>query len=84
MAPFLTIGLGPNFVAGETTGWAIETGYRNRLGALATKRPTLPLHGEPWLGEAQVSGLGERPLRIAEGMLKALTDYGYAPNRSAA
>lgn len=46
-------------------------------------RGTKVIEIDPLLGEAQVSGHGERPLRIAEGVLKALADYGYAPNRSA-
>ncbi len=43
----LTIGLGPNFVAGETTHVAIETIWGDRLGALVTDGPTRGLAGEP-------------------------------------
>lgn len=46
LAP-LTIGLGPNFVARETVDLAIETSWGERLGALVTHGPTLPLAGEP-------------------------------------
>ena len=46
MAP-LTIGLGPNFVAGETVDLAIETMWGERLGAVIESGSTLPLAGEP-------------------------------------
>jgi xanthine dehydrogenase accessory factor len=46
MAP-LTIGLGPNFVAGETVDLAIETMWGERLGAIIEAGSTLPLAGEP-------------------------------------
>jgi len=46
MAP-LTIGLGPNFIAGETVDLAIETIWGDRLGAIVETGPTLPLDGEP-------------------------------------
>jgi len=46
MAP-LTIGLGPNFVAGATVDFAIETSWGDRLGAVIDAGPTLPLAGEP-------------------------------------
>jgi xanthine dehydrogenase accessory factor len=46
LAP-LTIGLGPNFVAGETTDLAIETQWGEELGTLVTVGPTKPLGGEP-------------------------------------
>jgi len=46
MAP-LTIGLGPNFVAGETVDVAIETMWGERLGAIIEAGSTLPLAGEP-------------------------------------
>lgn len=46
LAP-LTIGLGPNFVAGQTVDLAIETGWGERLGEIITSGPTLPLVGEP-------------------------------------
>jgi xanthine dehydrogenase accessory factor len=42
----LTIGLGPNFIAGDTVDLAIETSW-DRLGAVITSYPTLPLAGEP-------------------------------------
>lgn len=43
----LTIGLGPNFVAGATVDLAIETSWGDRLGAVIEAGPTLPLAGEP-------------------------------------
>jgi xanthine dehydrogenase accessory factor len=46
LAP-LTIGLGPGFVAGETTHVAIETQWGDALGALVTAGATRPLAGEP-------------------------------------
>lgn len=46
LAP-LTIGLGPNFIAGETTHVAIETSWGERLGAVLDSGPTSPLAGEP-------------------------------------
>jgi xanthine dehydrogenase accessory factor len=45
LAP-LTIGLGPNFVAGETVTAAIETSWED-LGRVVLSGPTLPLSGEP-------------------------------------
>src|ERR1700719_4321880 len=46
MAP-LTIGLGPNFVAGQTVDLAIETMWGERLGAIVEAGSTMPLAGEP-------------------------------------
>jgi xanthine dehydrogenase accessory factor len=46
LAP-LTIGLGPNFVAGETTHLAIETQWGDALGTLVTAGSTRALAGEP-------------------------------------
>ncbi len=46
LAP-LTIGLGPGFVAGETTHLAIETQWGASLGAVVTTGTTRPLAGEP-------------------------------------
>jgi len=46
LAP-LTIGLGPNFVAGETTHLAIETRWGDELGAVITMGATQALAGEP-------------------------------------
>ena len=46
LAP-LTIGLGPNFVAGETTDLAIETSWGDALGTIVEQGPTRPLAGEP-------------------------------------
>jgi xanthine dehydrogenase accessory factor len=46
LAP-LTIGLGPNFVAGETTHVAIETQWGDALGTVVREGPTCALGGEP-------------------------------------
>ena len=43
----LTIGLGPNFIAGDTVDLAIETMWGERLGAIIETGATLPLGGEP-------------------------------------
>lgn len=46
LAP-LTIGLGPGFVAGETTHLAIETQWGDALGTVVDAGPTRALGGEP-------------------------------------
>jgi xanthine dehydrogenase accessory factor len=46
LAP-LTIGLGPNFVAGQTTHLAVETIWGDELGAVLTSGATKGLAGEP-------------------------------------
>ena len=46
LAP-LTIGLGPNFVAGETTDLAIETQWGDELGTVVERGATRRLGGEP-------------------------------------
>lgn len=43
----LTIGLGPNFVAGETMDLAIETSWGESLGRIIVDGPTNQLQGEP-------------------------------------
>jgi xanthine dehydrogenase accessory factor len=45
LAP-LTIGLGPNFVAGVTTDVVVETSWE-QLGQVLTRGSSLPLRGEP-------------------------------------
>ena len=45
LAP-LTIGLGPNFVAGETTDLVVERSWE-QLGRVLTRGASLPLRGEP-------------------------------------
>jgi xanthine dehydrogenase accessory factor len=45
LAP-ITIGLGPNFVAGETVDLAIETMWGDRLGEVIAAGATLPLGGD--------------------------------------
>ena len=46
LAP-LAIGLGPNFIAGDTVDLAIETSWGDRLGAVIAAGSTMPLDGEP-------------------------------------
>jgi xanthine dehydrogenase accessory factor len=46
LAPF-TIGLGPNFIAGETVHAAVETGWNEGLGTVIWHGATRPLEGEP-------------------------------------
>ena len=46
LAPF-TVGLGPNFVAGETVHAAVETGWNEELGKVLWQGATRPLEGEP-------------------------------------
>ena len=43
----LTIGLGPNFIAGETADLAVETGWGESLGRIIERGATNPLQGEP-------------------------------------
>ena len=43
----LTIGLCPNFIVGETTDLAVETGWRDDLGMVLERGATRPLAGEP-------------------------------------
>jgi len=46
LAPF-TVGLGPNFTAGETVHAAVETGWNDALGHVIMQGSTRPLEGEP-------------------------------------
>jgi xanthine dehydrogenase accessory factor len=50
----LTVGLGPNFVTGETTDLVIETAWGDSLGTLVTSGRSQPLSGEP----KPVDGIG--------------------------
>jgi xanthine dehydrogenase accessory factor len=43
----LTIGLGPNFIAGQTTDLAVETSWGDALGQVYYQGATKPLAGEP-------------------------------------
>jgi xanthine dehydrogenase accessory factor len=43
----LTVGLGPNFIAGETVDLAVETQWGEELGRVIERGPTRPLEGEP-------------------------------------
>jgi xanthine dehydrogenase accessory factor len=46
LAP-LTIGLGPNFTAGENSDLIVETGWGDDLGQFSDKGTTRPLEGDP-------------------------------------
>lgn len=46
LAP-LTVGLGPNFVAGDTVDLVIETSWGDRLGTILTSGSPAPMAGEP-------------------------------------
>ena len=72
----LTIGLGPNFVAGETTDLVIETAWGDSLGALVTSGRSLPMTGEP----KPVDGVGrERYVYApATGVFVTARDIGDA------
>jgi xanthine dehydrogenase accessory factor len=48
LAP-LTIGLGPNFIAGENIDLAVETSWGDALGQVIQQGSTMPLRGEPRL-----------------------------------
>ncbi len=50
----LTIGLGPNFIAGKTTDLVIETSWGERLGDIVREGSATPLAGEP----RAISGFG--------------------------
>jgi xanthine dehydrogenase accessory factor len=43
----LTIGLGPNFIAGETTHFVIETARGDSVGRIIERGSASPLQGEP-------------------------------------
>ncbi len=43
----LTVGLGPNFVVGETVDLAVETAWGEDLGRVVARGATFPLEGEP-------------------------------------
>ena len=71
----LTIGLGPNFIAGVNVDLAVETSWGERLGAVVERGPTLPLIGEPQalggIGRARfiyapVTGRFETSMRIGD------------------
>lgn len=49
-----TIGLGPNFTAGQQTDVAVETGWGDSLGSVVRAGATRPLEGEP----REIAGYG--------------------------
>lgn len=73
LAP-LTIGLGPNFTAGENVDVAIETAWGESLGHILHAGATLPLEGEP----REIEGLGRaRCVYAAEaGILQTQVNIG--------
>lgn len=86
----LTIGLGPNFVAGETTDLAIETQWGDDLGAVVERGPTKRLGGEPRAFEghardrfvyAPVAGIMRTQARIAQPVSagEAVAEIGEVP-----
>lgn len=77
----LTIGLGPNFVAGEQTDVVIETAWE-ALGRIIYEGPSLPLAGEP----RQLGGVGrERCLYApAAGVVIAEAEIGVWKNQGEA
>lgn len=70
----LTIGLGPNFVAGRNVDVAIETSWGDTLGATVRYGPTLPFAGEPH----SLGGLGRERFVYAPaaGVFKTITKIG--------
>lgn len=81
LAP-LTIGLGPNFIAGETVYLAIETAWGEDLGKVIRQGATMPLAGEPQTiaGHARdryvyapVSGIFETGYQIGDAVLEGQT-----------
>ena len=75
----LTIGLGPNFIAGENVHIAIETGWGENLGKVITQGATDPLAGEPKSIEghardryvyAPCAGKFETPLQIGDPVVQ--------------
>ena len=66
----LTIGLGPNFVAGETTDLVIETAWGDSLGASIESGRSLPLSGEP----KPVDGIGRERYVYAPANGVVVTD----------
>jgi xanthine dehydrogenase accessory factor len=70
----LTIGLGPNFIAGKTTDLAIETAWGDDLGKIIDQGPTHQLAGEP----RSIEGMGRERLVYAphEGVFKTNREIG--------
>ncbi|MFZ5808802.1 MAG: hypothetical protein ACOY16_05920 [Chloroflexota bacterium] len=81
LAP-LTIGLGPNFIAGETVHLAIETAWGEDLGKVIRQGATKPLAGEPQAiaGHARdryvyapISGIFETNYQIGDTVVEGQT-----------
>lgn len=73
LAP-LTIGLGPGFVAGESVTVAVETAWEE-LGAIVTRGPTRPQHGEP----QKIAGVGRERFLYSPfaGTFRSRYDIGH-------
>lgn len=67
----LTIGLGPNFIAGENTDLAIETGWGDDLGRLIRSGAARPLAGEP----QAIDGIARQRYVYAPAAGVLRTDY---------
>lgn len=80
LAP-LTIGLGPNFVAGRTIDRVIETAWGPSLGRVIVRGPSLPYTGVP----RNVAGhAGDRYLRAPSvGRVQSAVSLGSAVQRGA-
>jgi xanthine dehydrogenase accessory factor len=64
----LTIGLGPNFIAGDQTHVVVETAWGDHLGEIITHGSSQPLSGEPKM----INGIGRERCVYApcEGVLR--------------
>ncbi|MBI3161114.1 MAG: hypothetical protein HYZ23_01325 [Chloroflexi bacterium] len=85
-----TIGLGPNFIAGETVDVAIETNWGDSLGMIIERGATNPLQGEPREIDghardryvyAPVGGLFHTSLQIGDAVMEnqEIARIGSAP-----
>jgi xanthine dehydrogenase accessory factor len=70
LAP-LTIGLGPNFIAGETVDFVVETAW-DGLGRIIDSGSSLPLTGEP----RPINGYGRERYVYAPSDGRFETDFG--------
>jgi xanthine dehydrogenase accessory factor len=75
LAP-LTIGVGPNFTAGETADLAVETGFGEDFGRVLSEGGTRPLEGEP----PPVLGIGRQRFLYApaDGLFRTTFAIGDA------
>jgi xanthine dehydrogenase accessory factor len=73
-ADWLSIGLGPNFTAGDNADIVIETGWGDDLGSVITNGSARPLAGEP----KSIAGFGRERLIYspAAGVIRTQLDIG--------